>query len=90
MAIMTNYGQQPGVPFAISGQNGGMGRPDQRRFKLKFSNNVTSIKKNTIKLIPDPTDNSKYNLTFLYDAITPAEIIIRLGVTDLSDSSRIT
>lgn len=84
---MVTNGQQPGVPFAIS--NGTTVSPDRRTILINYSSSLISLQKATVKAIPSLMDSKTYSLSFNYDASVQSDLVIRFGVTDITDDSKI-
>ena len=85
-AIMIEAGQQPGVPFYLS-ENGPASRPKAAHFKSNYIKHLMSIKRRSILLINESEDI--YSIQLDYDSAIPCDLSIRLGVTDLTNSSKI-
>jgi hypothetical protein len=78
MSQMMAAGQQPGVPFHVN--NNGPQRPTRPSQHSHITECAATIVKSSIKLTINA--QSKFSLSFVYDAVTPVELSIHFGVSD--------
>lgn len=80
VSIMIEAGQQPGVPFHLVGDSAH--RPQGSRVKVKFSENLVSLRKNSLK-VTDCGDGS-FSVSFHYDASVLSKAMVFIGAKDRS------
>ena len=77
---MIEAGQQPGVPFHLGGD--GAHRPQGSRVKVRFSENMVSLRKNSLKVVDCGEGN--FTISFYYDASVLSKTMIFIGAKDRS------
>ena len=83
LALMQEAGQQPGVPFCVTRL--GAARHTGNVLRVNYVQNLVAIKRGSVRIIDE--GSGKFSLSFEYDAMTKAHVVVHFGARDLSSAS---